>query len=128
MPLKTVKKDGFREYTKELDHRYILPERKTLRNTLIPKMSNVVDENLKKKFENIKWFALSTDMWSSIITESWNNINVHYYDPILKKLQVIKSNSFFSLRFSNGTKKDIYALIKKTFFAFPPFSTFLKSK
>ncbi len=81
MPLSTVERDGFRKLVKVLDSRYELPGRKYFSRTALPQL---YEECRRRKLEinlrNVRYFATTTDLWSSRTSEPYMSLTIHYID------------------------------------------------
>lgn len=77
-PFSIVEDQGFRDYTKALDPTYILPSRKTISRTVLPRMYKKLKEELKTKVGSASAVCLTTDCWTSITTESYMAVTCHF--------------------------------------------------
>lgn len=77
-PFSIVEDQGFRDYTKVLDPTYILPSRKTIARTVLPRMYKKLKEELKTKVGSASAVCLTTDCWTSITTESYMAVTCHF--------------------------------------------------
>lgn len=71
MPLNTVEKDGFRKLIKVLDPKYELPGRKYFSQTALPQLYEEYGGKLEIQLKNVKYFATTTDLWSSHTSEPY---------------------------------------------------------
>ncbi|XP_028296828.1 zinc finger BED domain-containing protein 4-like [Gouania willdenowi] len=77
-PFSIVEDKGFKEFTKTLDPSYTLPSRKTLSQTLLPKMYGKIRAELLEKIKNAPAVCLTTDCWTSVTTTSYMSVTCHY--------------------------------------------------
>lgn len=80
MPLSTVEQDGFRKLVKVLDSRYELPGRKYFSKTALPQLYEECREKLENNLRNVKYFATTSDLWSSRTSEPYMSLTIHYID------------------------------------------------
>ncbi|XP_073729768.1 E3 SUMO-protein ligase ZBED1-like [Misgurnus anguillicaudatus] len=72
--------DRFRRFVKALDPSYVLPNRKTISNTLVPQLYNKIKEELMVKVSNAAAVCLTTDCWTSRTTTSFMAVTCHFID------------------------------------------------
>ncbi|XP_016340495.1 zinc finger BED domain-containing protein 1-like [Sinocyclocheilus anshuiensis] len=80
MPLSTVEQDGFRKLVKVLDCRYELPGRKYFSKTALPQLYEECREKLENNLRNVRFFATTSDLWSSRTSEPYMSLTIHYID------------------------------------------------
>lgn len=80
MPLSTVEKDGFRKLIKVLDPRYELPGRKYFSQTALPQLYYECRRKLEIHLKDVKYFATTTDLWSSRTSEPYMSLTIHFID------------------------------------------------
>ena len=72
MPTSVVQGDGFQKLLEKLDPRYQLPSRKTLSDKVIPTLyENVNDTKVLPGLNDVKFFALTSDCWTSRVKQSY---------------------------------------------------------
>jgi hypothetical protein len=79
-PFQLAEDVEFKKFTKMLNPGYSLPSRKTLSESLLPKIFNEVQVKVKQKIEKTPAVCLTTDGWTSINNESFISITMHYID------------------------------------------------
>ena len=79
-PLSIVSDTGFRRFSKAIDPSYILPNRKTISNTLMPQLYSRIKEEVKVKVSNASAVCLTTDAWTSRTTTSFMAVTCHFID------------------------------------------------
>ncbi|XP_030764079.1 zinc finger BED domain-containing protein 1-like [Sitophilus oryzae] len=83
-PLSIVENTGFLQYTKALNPLYSPPNRKILANEILPKAYNESAVALKTILNEIKYTAITTDMWTSDNNIGYITVTCHYiWDSIL---------------------------------------------
>ena len=64
-PISIVKGEGFKEFIREIDPKYVLPSINTIRDKLVPTLHQSIMSELKQELENVKHICLTTDGWTS---------------------------------------------------------------
>ena len=80
MPMSTVEKDGFKKLINVLDQRYNLPGRKYFSKTALPRLYEECQGNLEIQLGCVKYFATTTDLWSSRTSEPCMSLTIHFVD------------------------------------------------
>ena len=65
---------------REFEPRYTVPDRKTIRNTYIPKMYEEEKQRIRTSLTDIHTFAITTDLWSSRAMHSYTGLTIHFVD------------------------------------------------
>ncbi|XP_015375592.1 PREDICTED: zinc finger BED domain-containing protein 1-like [Diuraphis noxia] len=68
---------GFRNMIQLLDSRYEIPSRRTLGRTIIPRIFSTVKNKVKTLLNQAKHVAITTDIWTSMNTDSYITMTVH---------------------------------------------------
>ncbi|CAG9819749.1 unnamed protein product [Phaedon cochleariae] len=79
-PFGIVEDEGFREFVNILNPNYSIPTRKTLTHTLLPAMFEETLNNVKSLLKDVRSVTLTTDHWTSINTESFIAVTIHYIE------------------------------------------------
>lgn len=79
-PFRLVEEVEFRKFVNLLCPAYSMPSRKTISESLIPKMFNDLHLKIEKKIMEAEALCLTTDAWTSINNESFIAITAHYID------------------------------------------------
>ena len=80
-PVYTVEKSGFKFLVSKLNPRYDLPSRKYFTEVEIPKLYvEVRDTVVKPKLAEMKFFATTTDLWTSRAKHPYLSLTVHFVD------------------------------------------------
>jgi hypothetical protein len=77
-PFSIVNDSGFKDLVKALDPKYSLPSKTTVRNKLLPEFVNEQRRKLEDILHEVKYVSLTTDMWNSIIGESYITTTCHF--------------------------------------------------
>ena len=80
-PLSVVEESGFRDMIKTLDPRYTLPSRPYFSESVIPKMYEETASEVKSSLAEASVVALTTDGWTSRMTESYVTITSVHITP-----------------------------------------------
>ena len=81
LPLYTVENEGFQRLLKAIDPQYQLPSRKYFTNTAIPALYASTQEKVSNSISGTKYFAATTDMWTSATSAPYMSYTVHFIDP-----------------------------------------------
>ena len=79
-PIRTVECDGFRNLMKFLEPGYVLPSRKQFTADINLKHATYKNHLKEKLREEAVFISLTTDLWTSIATESYITVTAHYID------------------------------------------------
>ena len=78
-PLCTVERPGFQHLVSKLDPRYVLPSRKYFTQQEIPRLYCEVRDNVVlKKLKEAKYFAATTDLWTSCANHPYLSYTIHF--------------------------------------------------
>jgi hypothetical protein len=91
-PFAIVNDSGFKDLVKALDPKYSLPSKTTVRNKLLPEFVNEQRRKLEDILHEVKYVSLTTDMWSSIIGESYITTTCHFIYEGEVKSAVLEEN------------------------------------
>ena len=80
VPIRTVEKPGFKKLLKKFDSRYELPSRKYFSQRALPNLYTVIKEKVKKDLASVRFYAATTDLWSSSGMTPYISYTVHYID------------------------------------------------
>ncbi|CAG9782307.1 unnamed protein product [Diatraea saccharalis] len=87
-PLKLVEDVEFKKFVGMLCPGYTLPTRKTLSESLLPKLYEKVLEATKKKIEKAEAVCLATDGWTSINNDSFIAVMAHFLSDQQRTLKM----------------------------------------
>ncbi|CAH1106752.1 unnamed protein product [Psylliodes chrysocephalus] len=77
-PFSVVEDEGFRNFTKCLYPTYELPNKKTITHTLLPALYEKTFTDVQEEIKYVKSVTVTTDCWTSINTESYMAVTVHF--------------------------------------------------
>ena len=80
MPLYTVEKPGFKHMVSKLDTRYELPLRKFFSSREIPALYLDVRRSVMAELMQVRYYAITTDLWTSSACEPYITLTIHYID------------------------------------------------
>ena len=69
---------GFLKFLYALDQRYEPPSRRSVMRSLLPAKYEILKRDLKLKLSNIKYCAITTDLWTSRQTVSYITVTCHF--------------------------------------------------
>lgn len=69
--------------------RYEIPSRRTLGRTIIPQIMEKVKGNVQVLLNAASYIAITTDIWTSMNTDSFMTLTAHFVDSILLKLKTV---------------------------------------
>jgi len=67
-PYSIVTDDGFTQLLKTLEPRYTLPSRHYFTEQVVPDIANSINSKLAEILKDILYFSLTTDIWSTSLT------------------------------------------------------------
>ena len=76
----TVENPGFRHLIHTLDPKYNLLSRKYFTKQEIPRLYTEIKEMVKSKMNGAKYFAATTDLWTSCNNHPYLSFTVHFID------------------------------------------------
>ncbi|XP_063220505.1 E3 SUMO-protein ligase ZBED1-like [Bacillus rossius redtenbacheri] len=76
--LSIVEDEGFKLFIRELEPRYSLPTRRTLTRKIIPELYTLARQQLQNKLNDVEYVAITTDVWTSLNTQSFMTVTVHF--------------------------------------------------
>lgn len=77
-PLSLVENTGFKEYSKHLQPLYSLPNRKLLSTKMLPGAYNAVRVQLIDILKEVKYLAVTTDIWTSDNNRAYISVTSHF--------------------------------------------------
>lgn len=84
--LRMVDEVEFRKFVEMLNPGYTLPTRKTLSETLLPKVYNKILETVKKEIAKASAICITTDAWTSIVNDGYIAVTGHFIDTEMHRL------------------------------------------
>ena len=78
-PFDTINDSGFRHVLRVFEPRYTPPDRKTIALNHIPTMYDAVKADITKQIaDDVQYFSITTDWWSSRARHSYIAVTLHY--------------------------------------------------
>ncbi|CAI6342938.1 unnamed protein product [Macrosiphum euphorbiae] len=77
-PVSIVENTGFRNLVQLLDSRYKIPNRRTLTRSIIPNLYEETRTKVHSLLAQSKYVSITTDIWTSINTDSFITITAHF--------------------------------------------------
>ncbi|XP_047033032.1 E3 SUMO-protein ligase ZBED1-like [Helicoverpa zea] len=84
--LRLVDEVEFRKFVEMLNPGYTLPTRKTLSESLLPKVYNKVLETVKKQIAKAAAVCITTDAWTSCVHDGYIAVTAHFIDTETHKV------------------------------------------
>lgn len=82
VPIDTVNDAGFRRMLNVFEPRYVLPDRTTFSRHYLPDLYQKERAKVTEQIAlGLKYFAITTDCWSSRANHSFMSLTVHYISP-----------------------------------------------
>ncbi|CAI6353507.1 unnamed protein product [Macrosiphum euphorbiae] len=72
-----------------LDSRYTIPSRRALGRTIIPNMYTNVRNKVQTLLNDTSYIAITTDIWTSINTDSFKTMTAHFFPKGQSKLKTV---------------------------------------
>ncbi|XP_022165454.1 zinc finger BED domain-containing protein 1-like [Myzus persicae] len=88
-PLSIVENSGFRSMIQLLDSRYEIPSRRSLGRTIIPRIFSTVQSKVEALLNEARHVAITTDIWTSMNTDSYLTMTVHFLSQTQLKTLVL---------------------------------------
>lgn len=113
-PISFVEDVGFKKVVRFLDSRYLehIPSRRTLSRKIMPELNTSIKNKIKIVFNATSYVAITTDICTSINTESFLTVTAHTYD----KDYVLKTFILTTEKLDrNHTAQYIYEVLTKVF-------------
>ncbi|KAM4018541.1 deformed epidermal autoregulatory factor 1 homolog isoform 2-T2 [Anomaloglossus baeobatrachus] len=79
-PLSIVEDNGFRKLISSLNPIYVIPSRKTISQTVLPRMYNRERDSLQERIKSASAVCLTTDCWTSRTTTAFISVTCHYIE------------------------------------------------
>ena len=79
-PTSIVNDEGFQEFLKTVDPRYVPISRRTVTRNLIPQLYTSCKSKLMESLSNSTHCAITTDLWTSRSTQAFLTVTCHYID------------------------------------------------
>ncbi len=94
-PIDTVNDVGFRQMMSKFEPRYTPPDRKTMSTKYLPQMYETERSRVKQLLCSAKYYACTTDLWTSRAQHAYISLTVHYLDDdFLLKSHLLETKEF----------------------------------
>lgn len=111
-PFSIVENRGFKKIIRLLDSRYMLPSRRTIGRTLIPNIFESTKSKLFQLISTAKHVAITSDVWTSISTESYLTTTIHFFDANLQLRTFVLTTEKLT---TNHTAKNLSEVLQGIF-------------
>ena len=91
----TVERSGFKDMIKYLDPRYEPPSCKYFTEKEMPKLYGQLRERVENDLCELKYYATTTDLWSSCTIEPYISLTIHYITDEWKLASRCLQTSYF---------------------------------
>lgn len=88
-PFSVVEDRGFQKFVRILNPAYQLPSRKYISNTLLPALYEEKYNLVQEVVKNVRSVEVTTDCWTSINTESFMAVTIHFINDNFKAQSVL---------------------------------------
>ncbi|CAI6355581.1 unnamed protein product [Macrosiphum euphorbiae] len=88
-PLSIVENEGLKNMVKLLDSRYKIHSRRALDRTIIPNMYTNFRNKVQTLLNDTSYIAITTDIWTSINTDSFKTMTAHFFPKGQSKLKTV---------------------------------------
>ncbi|KAK0145661.1 Zinc finger BED domain-containing protein 1 [Merluccius polli] len=95
VPFQTVERSRFKDMTKTLDLRYKPPSHKYFTETEMPKLYGQLRERVENDLRELKYYATTTDLWSSRTMAPYISLTIHYITDEWKLASRCLQTSYF---------------------------------
>ena len=85
LPLGIVDSDTFRDLLLTAEPKFVISRRSTIRNTLIPKVVQQIEEEMRHQLACLSHVYLTIDLWTNRNMSSFLGITVHFIDATWKQ-------------------------------------------
>lgn len=113
-PISFVENSSFRKLVRFLDSRYLelIPSRKTITNKIMPDLYISTKNKIQTVLNDTKHVAITSDIWTSMNTDSYLTVTAHVYDNAYKLKTFILTTEKLE---KNHTAQYLYETFIKVF-------------
>ncbi|XP_018406216.1 PREDICTED: zinc finger BED domain-containing protein 4-like, partial [Cyphomyrmex costatus] len=112
-PFSIVNDKGFQALVHALDPKYKLPNKTTLRNTILQSLFIEVNTKLQDILDQTEYVSFTTDLWSSMVGEGYITITCHFVLHGDLKTVVLETIQIEGNHTAEHIKEHIEKVIKK---------------
>ncbi len=95
VPINTVTNPGFANMIRSLDKRYVIPSRTYFSQVAIPGLYDKCKAQVETELSQVKYYAATTDLWSSRTTEPYISLTIHFIDEDFQLKSRCLQTAFF---------------------------------
>ena len=89
-PFSVVEDSGFIRFLKELEPRYTVPSRKYVTETILPRVTRGVTDEVKKELQSVEWYSFTTYIWSTeVSSDCLLSLTVHWLTKDFEKKEAV---------------------------------------
>ncbi|XP_055850488.1 E3 SUMO-protein ligase ZBED1-like [Episyrphus balteatus] len=111
-PFSMVEDTEFKEFVRMLCPTYQMPSRKTVSNSLIPRMFSETKAKVQEMLASVESVCVTTDGWTSMTQQSYIGMTVHFIQEGLESL-VLRSNLLGCIPYDQShTSRNLGNLLK----------------
>lgn len=88
-PYSVVDNEGFRQLMNECEPRYVIPTRRFITETAVPKLYKDMKEKVKETISSAERVAITCDAWTSRATQSYVTFTCHLISPEWEIVSVV---------------------------------------
>ncbi|XP_011403270.1 PREDICTED: zinc finger BED domain-containing protein 1-like [Amphimedon queenslandica] len=81
-PISIVNDQGFQDFLKAIDSKYVPPSRRTITRDLIPKIHSTCKLELAESLSKAAFCTFTTDQWTSRATQGFLTFTIHYIEEV----------------------------------------------
>ena len=112
-PFSIVEDKGFRSFTKALNPSYILPSKKTLSQSTIPKLFDKERALLQERVSKATAVCLTTDSWTSRTTTSSMSVTCHFIENYKMVSCILDCFQFSDIHTSENLAEELLRVAKE---------------
>ncbi len=86
---------GFANMIRSLDKRYVIPSRTYFSQVAIPGLYDKCKAQVETELSQVKYYAATTDLWSSRTTEPYISLTIHFIDEDFQLKSRCLQTAFF---------------------------------
>ncbi|XP_069600377.1 zinc finger BED domain-containing protein 4-like [Ranitomeya imitator] len=112
-PFSIVEDKGFRSYTQALNPMYVIPCRRTLSQTIIPRLYDIERASLQEKVSMASSVCLTTDCWTSRATTSFMSVTCHFIENYKMVSCLLDCFEFTERHTSDNLAAELFRVVKE---------------
>ncbi len=112
-PFSTIQSPSFRNMLNEMEPKYDPPSRSSLSERIIPAIYAQELVKLTTELGDVKWVSLTSDGWTSRMTEHYLSITAHYIRDWKLKSKVLQTEAVYSSQTGENVAAEITSCLTK---------------